>query len=84
MVWSLVVSTPCLCPLSYFVTVSVLLLFLTVPWVGLQCVVAVFPDHTHLCFFIVGETVHFTWALQKQVHYNIKLYFFHKIINKNV
>ena len=23
-------------------------LFLTVPWVGLQCVIVVFPDHTHL------------------------------------
>ena len=26
----------------------VLSLFLTVPWVGLQCVIMVFPDHTHL------------------------------------
>ena len=24
--------------------------FLTVPWVGLQCVIVVFSDHTHLCF----------------------------------
>ena len=23
-------------------------LFLTVPWVGLQCVILVYPDHTHL------------------------------------
>ena len=29
-------------------TVSVLWLFLMVPWVGLQCVIVVFPDHTHL------------------------------------
>ena len=28
------------------VTVSVLRLFLTVPWVGLQCVSVVFPGHT--------------------------------------
>ena len=28
-------------------TVSVVLLFLTVPWVGLQCVIVKFPDHTH-------------------------------------
>ena len=28
------------------VTVNVPLLFLTVPWVGLQCVIVVFPDHT--------------------------------------
>ena len=36
--------------LSYrcIVTINVLWLFLTVPWVGLQCVIVVFPDHTHL------------------------------------
>ena len=28
-------------------TISVLWLFLTVPWVGLQYVILVFPDHTH-------------------------------------
>ena len=28
------------------VTVYVLWLFLNVPWVGLQCVIVVFPDHT--------------------------------------
>ena len=34
--------------LSYrcIVTINVLCLFLTVPWVGLQCVIVVFPDHT--------------------------------------
>ena len=26
-------------------------LFLAVPWVGLQCVIVVFPDHTHLPFY---------------------------------
>ena len=38
--------------LSYrcIVTINVLWLFLTVPWVGLQCVTVVFPDHTHLFF----------------------------------
>ena len=30
------------------VTINVLWLFLTVPLVGLQCVIVVFPDHTHL------------------------------------
>ena len=30
------------------VTVNVLYLFLMVPWVGLQYVIVVFPDHTHL------------------------------------
>ena len=29
------------------VTFEVLWLFLTVLWVGLQCVIVVFPDHTH-------------------------------------
>ena len=32
-------------------TVRVLWLFLTVLWVGLQCVIVVFPDQTHLFFF---------------------------------
>ena len=38
--------------LSYrcIVAVNVLWLFLTVPWVGLQCVIMVIPDHTHLIF----------------------------------
>ena len=38
--------------LSYrcLVTLKFLLLFLTVPWVGLQCVTVTFPDHTHLLF----------------------------------
>ena len=29
------------------VTINVLWLFITVPWVGLQSVIVVFPDHTH-------------------------------------
>ena len=38
--------------LSYrcIVTINVLWLLLTVPWIGLQCVIVVFPDHTHLLF----------------------------------
>ena len=32
------------------VTVNVLWLFFTVPWIGLQLVSVVFPDHTHLLF----------------------------------
>ena len=35
----------------YHVTVSILCLFLTVPWVGMQCVIVVFPGHTH--FFML-------------------------------
>ena len=33
-------------------TTHVIWLFLTVPWVGLQCATVVFPDHTHLLFII--------------------------------
>ena len=36
--------------LQMYCTIHVLWLFLTVPWVGLQCVIVVFPDHTHLLF----------------------------------
>ena len=32
------------------VTINVLWLFLTVKWVGLQCVIVIFPDYTHLLF----------------------------------
>ena len=32
------------------VTINDLWLFLAVPWVGLQYVIMVFPDHTHLLF----------------------------------
>ena len=39
--------------LSYrcIITINVIWLFLTMPCVGLQCVIVVFPDHTHLLFF---------------------------------
>ena len=35
--------------LSYrcIVAINVLYLFLTMPWVGLQCVIVVFADHTY-------------------------------------
>ena len=33
---------------GYHVTVNVLWLYLTVPWAGLQCLIVVFPYHTHL------------------------------------
>ena len=38
--------------LSYrcIVTIHVLWLFLSVPWIGLRCVIVVVPDHTHLLF----------------------------------
>ena len=34
--------------LQIIVTINVMWLLLTVSWVGLQCVIVVFPDHTHL------------------------------------
>ena len=33
-----------------FVTLNVQWLFLRVPWVGMQCVIVVFPIHTYLLF----------------------------------
>ena len=37
----------CIC----IVTINVMWLFLTVPWVGLQYVIVVFPDHYRLLFY---------------------------------
>ena len=34
-------------------TVSVLCLFLTVLWVGLQCVIVAFPSHTYFLFHVI-------------------------------
>ena len=38
--------------LSYIciVTINVMWLFLTVPWVGMMCMIVVFPDHTQILF----------------------------------
>ena len=33
-------------------TIKVLWLFRMVPWVGLQCVIVLFPDHTLLLFLL--------------------------------
>ena len=43
--------------LSYrcIVTINALWLFLTVLWVGLQYVIVIFPDHTHLLFLVEFE-----------------------------
>ena len=35
------------------VTLNVMWLFLTVPWVGLQHMIVVFPDHTHVLSIIL-------------------------------
>ena len=36
---------------------SVLWLFLTLPWVGLQCVIVMFPDQTHLLISLFSQSV---------------------------
>ena len=36
-------------------TIHVMWLFLTVPWVGLQYVIVVFPDHTHLLLTLIQD-----------------------------
>ena len=43
--------------LSSCCLVVVVWLFLTVPWVSLQFVIVVFPDHTHLLFLSIDERV---------------------------
>ena len=57
-------------------TVSVLRLFLSVPLVGLWCVIVVFSDHTHLLFLSVMTCLkHFHEILiesdleRKSLHY---------------
>ena len=49
--------------LSYrcVVTINFLWLFLTMPWVGLQCVIVVFSDQTHLFFDIMMMMM--SWSL---------------------
>ena len=42
----LLLSYRCTC----IVTINVRLLFLTAPWIGLQYVIVIFPDQTHLLF----------------------------------
>ena len=40
---------------SCIVTITFLWLFLAVLWLGLQCVIVVFPDHTHLLFETIQQ-----------------------------
>ena len=42
-------------PLYCLSTISVLWLFLTVPWIGLKYVIVILPDHTRYHF---NESVH--------------------------
>ena len=43
--------------LSFWCLVIVVWLYLAVPWVCLQYVIVVFPDHTYLLFF--GRSMHY-------------------------
>ena len=43
----------------FIVTLNVMWLFLTVPRIGLQCVIVAFPDHAHLLFHSAVKLVHF-------------------------
>ena len=57
--------------LSYrcLITVNVLQLFLTVPWVGLRCVIVVFPDHTHFLVHVLKICMCYcTYFLTNCVH----------------
>ena len=55
--------------LSYrcIVTINVLCLILTVPRVGLQCVIVIFPDHTHLLFMAMFF-LPFRWSHKTILH----------------
>ena len=61
-------------------TLNVLWLFLTMPWVGLQCVIVIFLGTTHL---LSEEIVHASPLLEKmhmgQVSFLITLYLDHLI-----
>ena len=37
--------------------IVVLWLFLAAPWVGMQFVIVLFPDHTHLLFYVIYQRV---------------------------
>ena len=51
-------------------------LFLTVPWVHLQCVIVVFPDHTHLFFVLLLIDSH-----KCDTHKDINLYLFMYVLS---
>ena len=54
--------------LQMYITITVLWLFLTVPWVGLQYVFVVFPDHTHLRFGSLLMLRHSLYTLWFNMH----------------
>ena len=51
--------------------INVLWLFLTVPWVGLQYVIVVFPDHTHLSQCMRFPTMLYVRSAKPQISLRI-------------
>ena len=58
-----------------------------VPWVGLQCVIVVFPDHTYLLFYVTSRLYYYVnvvlaenMNLQKMIHVYINKF---EIAEKN-
>ena len=41
-------------------------LFLTMPWVCLQYVIVVFPDHTHLLFLLQNKNTEFNFEQETE------------------
>ena len=49
--------------LSSWCLVIAVLFFLAMPWVCLQFVIVVFPDHTHLLFIILYMSFEYTFCI---------------------
>ena len=48
-----------------------------VPWIGLQCVIVVFPDHTRLLFLVILEKYGSTVVYIKLSSFHAKMPFTH-------
>ena len=57
---------------SSWCLVIVVWLFLAVPWACLQCVIVVFPDHTHLLFL----------SAKAKIKYRLGPFFSNKVLSK--
>ena len=68
-----------LLPYRWFVTINALLLFLTVPWVGQQYVIVVFPDHTNLfwhpCTLVNACVINVLESIISKLHTGVILIF---------
>ena len=59
--------------LSCWCLVMVERLFLAVPWGGLQFLIVIFPDHTHLLFFLYNCCLYIVYMYQWQNQYALPL-----------